>query len=273
MITKFINYLTKIKGYSPNTARAYESDIRTFARWANANLQNARWSTLTREDIDNYIQHQTDEGQKPATTNRQLSSISSLYKYLQREGLLKDNPTKYESRRKMAETIPNTIPYNEIRMAYSNAQGATRTMIGILATTGIRIQEMLDMQWADINLKEGTIKVMGKGSKERIVKTQPEILSDLVRLNETISPSGKLFYLDQRTARFMIWKALQPYSQARQLSPHAIRHSMATEMAKNGANATTIASILGHSSISTTQRYIDMSKASCTYSGINLINQ
>lgn len=270
MITKFINYLTKIKGYSLNTAKCYESDIRTFAKWATTNLQNARWSTITRDEIDMYIEYQATRGQKPATTNRQLSSISSLYKYFQREGLLKENPTKYESRRKIADTIPNTIPYSEIRSAYNNAEGATKTMIGILATTGIRIQELLDLQWEDIDFHQSTLKVMGKGMKERIVKTQPEILKDLSSAYELTKPSGNVFRIDQRTARYMIWRALRPYSNAKQLSPHAIRHSMATEMARKGANATTIANILGHTSISTTQHYIDMTKASCTSSGISL---
>ena len=102
---------------------------------------------------------------------------------------------------------------------------------------------------------------MGKGKKERIVYTLPECLEQMRLAYEQHPMRGRIFHQEQREARYMIFTALRPYSRAKQLSPHAIRHSFATNLANNGVNVTTIASILGHNRIETTQKYIDMSQA------------
>lgn len=261
MIQDFINYLRNIKGYADNTCQAYENDLKDFATWAKANLTGARWSTLTRADIDCYITSLTTAGLKPATTNRRLSAIAGLYNYIRRQGHKIDNPCKYESRRKKGKTIPNTIPYKEMEMAYEHAQGVVKVMLGLLATTGMRIQELLDMTWEDINFEKGAIKIHGKGNKERIVYTLPEQLEVLKGVSDMNQPSGKIFTQDQRTARRMIWEALKPYSNAPQLSPHAIRHTFATHMAEKGVNCSTLATILGHNQLDTTQQYIDLGQS------------
>lgn len=110
MIQQYIDYLTSIRGYSINTAKAYGRDLRTFVNWAKANLQDARWSAITRDDIDKYITWQVEQGKAPASTNRHLSAISGIYGYFKRQGYQIDNPCKFESRRKLTKTIPNTIP-------------------------------------------------------------------------------------------------------------------------------------------------------------------
>lgn len=260
MIQEFISYLRSIRGYSPNTCIAYEKDIRAFAQWARKRNPGARWSKITMWDIDAYIIYQEQSGLKATTTNRQIAAISALYNYLKRQGHNIDNPCKWESRRQIVEAIPNTIPDEDIRKAYEHAAGLTKTMLGILATTGIRIQELLNMTWEDINEEEGCIRIMGKGSRERIVYCSPAMLFDLAKVRTTGTHHGKMFNLDQRTARYMIYEALRPYTNAKQLSPHAIRHSLATHMASNGANVVTIARILGHKDIKTTQKYIDMTQ-------------
>ena len=260
MITEYISYLGNIKGYSHNTAIAYAKDIRAFAKWMRARNINARWSTITREDIDEYVIEMTQRGMKPTTTNRHLASISGLYGYMKRNGYDIDNPCKYESRRKIGKTIPNTIPVDDLRKAYDNAVGAVKVMLGILATTGIRIQELLDMKYEDIDTATNSIKVNGKGNKQRIVYSTDEALVTLKTLKE-MGRTGRIFTTDQRKARNMIWHALKPYSNAPQLSPHAIRHTLATSMAAKGTNVSTIAVILGHEQIETTQKYIDMTQA------------
>ena len=98
MLTRFENYLRNIKGYSERTTSEYLKDLKAFARWAKANVKDARWSTLTRSDIDDYISMRAKEGIKPSTTNRELAAISALYRFFIREGLLKNNPARYQSR-------------------------------------------------------------------------------------------------------------------------------------------------------------------------------
>lgn len=270
MIQDFLIYLRSIRGYSENTIRAYKNDLQVFLTWAKENSNIAKWRDITREHIDAFLEYQQEHGYKPTTTNRQLAAIASLFRYFQRQGYEVTNPCQYESRRKQARTIPSTIPVKQLANAYRHAVGVRKTMLGLLATTGIRIQEMLDMQWEDIDFDSNTIKINGKGSKERVVRTEDYILSDLKRTHEMLKPHGKMFYISQRKARYMIYEALLPYCRCSQLNPHAIRHTFATELAKNGENAITISKILGHSKIETSQKYVDMSQLSQTHRGVCL---
>lgn len=170
------------------------------------------------------------------------------------------NPCRFQSRRKQAQRLPNTIPAEDLKAAYENTFGLVKVWIGLLATTGIRISELLALRWEDIDFKASSLEIMGKGNKERIVYTAPEYLKELRTAYERKPLEGRIFDYDQRDARFMLYQALKPYSRAKQLSPHAIRHSYATNLAGNGVNVVTIATILGHSHIETTQKYIDLAQ-------------
>lgn len=263
MLTRFENYLRNIKGYSERTCSEYLKDVKAFAQWAKANVKDARWSTLTRSDIDEYITMRAKEGIKPTTTNRELASISALYRYFIREGLLKTNPARFQSRRKVGYHLPNTIPSEDIQKAYANSFGVVHVWLGLLATTGIRISELLSLKWEDIDFKTCALEINGKGNKDRLVYTTPEYLELMRQAYERKPTEGRIFRYSERDARHMIWEALMPYSRAKQLSPHAIRHSFATSLAKQGVNVATIATILGHNRIATTQKYIDMAQMDC----------
>lgn len=263
MLTRFENYLRNIKGYSERTTSEYLKDLKAFARWAKTHREVAKWSTLTRSDIDEYITQRAKEGIKPATTNRELASISALYRYFIREGLLTSNPARFQSRRKQGEHLPNTIPAEDLQQAYAHSVGVVHVWIGLLSTTGIRISELLDLKWEDIDFKACSLEIHGKGNKDRIVYTTAEYL-DLMRQAYERNPiEGRIFRYSERQARYMLWEALKPYSRAKQLSPHAIRHTFATTLARQGVNVATIATILGHNRISTTQKYIDMAQMDC----------
>lgn len=261
MLQRFHNYLLHLKGYSQRTADEYCKDLKGFARWMKSYKVDARWSTISRDDIDAYIIQRAESGIKASTTNRELASLSALFRWFQREGLLSENPCKYESRRKVTEKVPNTIPGEELRNAWAHSSGLARVWIGLLATTGIRISELLAMRWEDIDFTSNAIKIHGKGHKERIVYATAETLTELREMSARKVLSGRIFTHQQRDCRAIIWRALRPFSQAKQLSPHAIRHTFATNLATKGVNVTTIATILGHNRIETTQRYIDMAQA------------
>ena len=263
MLTRFENYLRNIKGYSERTCSEYLKDLKAFARWAKANKQDARWSTLTRSDIDNYITMRAKEGIKPTTTNRELAAISALYRFFIRDGLLKTNPARFQRRRKVGFHLPHTIPSEALQAAYKTSVGVVHVWIGLLSTTGIRISELLDLNWEDIDFKTCALEIKGKGNKERLVYTTPEYLDLMRQAYERNPTEGRIFRYSERDARYMLWEALKPYSRAKQLSPHAIRHSFATSLAKQGVNVATIATILGHKSIETTQKYIDMAQMDC----------
>lgn len=263
MLTRFENYLRNIKGYSERTCSEYLKDLKGFAKWAKAYKEDARWSNLTRSDIDEYITMRAKEGIKPATTNRELASISALYRYFIREGLMTSNPARFQSRRKVGYKLPNTIPSEDLQAAYKNTFGVVHVWIGILSTTGIRISELLGLKWEDIDFKTCALEINGKGNKDRLVYTTPEYLELLKQAYERHPTEGRIFRYSERDARYMLWQALKPYSRAKQLSPHAIRHSFATSLARQGVNVATIATILGHNRIATTQKYIDMAQMDC----------
>ena len=263
MLIKFENYLRNIKGYSERTCSEYLKDLKGFAKWAKPYKEDARWSTLTRADIDEYISMRASEGIKPATTNRELASISALYRYFIREGLLTSNPARFQSRRKVGHHLPNTIPSEDLQAAYAHSVGVVHVWIGLLSTTGIRISELLDLKWEDIDFKTCALEINGKGNKDRLVYTTPEYLELMRQAYERHPTEGRIFRYNERDARHMIWEALKPWSRAKQLSPHAIRHSFATSLARQGVNVATIATILGHNRIATTQKYIDMAQMDC----------
>lgn len=270
MIQEFAQYLLSIRGYSENTIKAYACDLQSFSGWMKQHKADARWSTTTREDIDKYICSRYEQGMKPSTTNRQLAAIASLFRYFQRQGLMTDNPCKYESRRKLPKTIPAVLQTSQLILAYQRANGVRKTMLGLLASTGIRIQEMLDLTWEDIDFQESSLRITGKGAKQRKVYSTKDVLCDLHTLYERTNPSGKMFHLTQRQARYMIYEALFPYCQSTHLNPHTIRHTFATELAKDGENVVNIAKVLGHNHIETSQKYINLAEIPTTRKGICL---
>lgn len=263
MIQEYIKYISDIKGYSGHTAAAYSRDLTAFVAWAKANISNARWSIITRDDIDTWVYDMSKEGKSPATINRHLASVSGLYKYMQRNGLDVTNPCRYETRKKIQQRQPNTINEVAIKKAWENADTETSIMIRLLYVTGMRISELLAIRTNDINYRDNTIRVTGKGNKQRTVFIDSDsstALQDYIK-----GRRGIIFTADERTARARIFFALKRFSNDRQLSPHAIRHTFATRLAKNGAPTTTIAAILGHNDIKTTQKYIDMAGVSTQY--------
>lgn len=260
MITEFINYLGTIRGYSNNTCTGYGKDLKHFTRWMKEKKTGARWGNITRTDIDNYITACVNAGMKPATTNRRLAAISAIYRYMQREGYEVTNPAQYESRRKRGYTLPNTIDKNELKNAYNHAYGLVKVMLGLLITTGIRIQELLDIKWEDIDFLNNSIRIKGKGNKERYAYTLPEQLETLHECMKLQHHTGVIFKMSQREARRMIFLSLRPYCNAKQLSPHAIRHTFATNLAEKGVNTSTLQSLLGHKRLETSQHYVNLSK-------------
>lgn len=259
MITKFVTYLVSIKGYSKNTAAAYERDLRQFARYSKLRNADARWSTMTMADVDAWIIAQSKNGRKPATLCREISSISAFYHFLKREGYDVENPARYESRPKIAKRIPHTIDMNTLMSAWGKTEGELHTILTILITTGVRIQECLDMTWDDIKWEDRKIVIHGKGGKDRFVFICDVLLWELQSVAR--DKKWRLFqgWSQERVRREMFWVSRE-FDSLKHFSPHTIRHTYATELAKMGANTTTIATLMGHESIKTTQKYIDMTQ-------------
>lgn len=257
MIEEFGIYLTNVRGYGVNTVTAYIADVRSFAHWAKANISDARWSKIQREDIDDYVTWQIQQGRKETTINRTISSLSAFFRFLKREGYEVINPCQYASRLFQAENTPKTIPVDELRAAYEASTGVVRLILGLLSNTGMRLGELLAITWADIDWDRHSITLHGKGRKERNVFIYGENFDTLHTYWNENKPTGEVFQLGQRKVRHMVYEALKPFCHTTSLSPHAIRHTYATKLANDGVNVACIANILGHSSLKASQRYID----------------
>ena len=250
-------YLTHIKGYSRNTAESYERDIRDFSRWLRERKANARWSTVTRDDLDDYCIHLSNDFCKGSTINRRLSAISSLYRFFQRQGMECTNPAKFETRHKLPKTEPNTIRVSDLERAIEAADAETALALTLLYQTGCRAEELLNIRTTDIDFETGQIHINGKGSKQRTVYVLPQALEMVASWMQ--GGTGKLFtFNDTRALRRAVHQALAPYSEAPQLSPHAIRHTFATTMVNRGLSTITLAKLLGHNDVRTTQKYVAM---------------
>ena len=261
MIVQYINYIRTVKAYSPQTCTAYQKDLKHFAAWARENIDDARWSKITQDTIETYIQDAARKEQKPSTTNRRLAALSGLYSWMNYHGYKVENPCRYISRRKVAKTVPNTISTKELRTAYEHTDGVIHVMLGLLMYSGIRISELLSLEWHDIDTDKNTIRVKGKGSKERVIHVPAECLTEIKTAKSRCGKNGIMFQYSDRFARKMIYETRHKYCDAPQLSPHAIRHTFATHLAAKGENVTTISAILGHEHLETTQKYINLAAA------------
>lgn len=257
MIKEFATHLSSIKGQSENTVKAYVKDLHDFVKYVKGTRNDARWSNITSADIDGYVEDMERRQLTPATSNRRLAAIGAIYRYMRRQGYDITNPARYETRKKVGEKEPNTIDIEDLKRALANTKGTIHLIIHVLVTTGIRVQELLDIEKRDIDERANEIKIHGKGNKERTVPTTEECMKELTQYARNMN-QGKIFIgWTQRQLRETLYFTMREYSQAPQLSPHAIRHTYATTMAKNGISVYDLGKLMGHTDIKTTQKYID----------------
>lgn len=269
MITEYIDYLTNVEGYAGNTCIAYINDLRAFEAWALARSSNARWSTIRKEDVEEWVKELTEIGFKATTINRKVSALRGLYRYWMRKGMIDYNPARGIIPKKEDETLPSTIDTGTLHAAYELAEGDTKLIISLLYSTGIRLQEMLDIKWEDVDEEEGRILIHGKGRKERYVYIHPGTLQLLQEKKGSHTWKGTILPYGQRSVRRMLAKAIGSTGSTGPSNPHAIRHTAATQWAAAGASNTLLAKALGHSRIETSQRYVDLAQVSVKAMQIN----
>lgn len=255
MIQEYTDYLRKVKGYAENTAMAYGKDLREFSRYAKDIDPNIRWSTVTQGFIQAWQVWMYDQGLTASTIRRRISAIRMMYNYAMAQGMTNSNPARYITSPKKSKRLPRTIETSSISQAIRSerTEPNTRLLLAILYETGMRIQEVLDIQEADIDHERMTIRVHGKGNKERTVAYGS--MTDAL-LKQQYTPTGeRLFNIDQREARYRVYNAIRPYTTAEKISPHIIRHTTATRWLMGGMTLSNIAALLGHDSVKTTEIY------------------
>lgn len=255
MIQEFLKHIGKNRGYSRNTVEGYERDLHEFVRYMRTERPGARWSTITAQDLDAYVTAMYDLGLAAATIKRRVSAVRSLFTYMRGQHLVDRNPAQYTSTPKLAKREPRTVEPQAITAVVEDRQISftTRVQVALLAETGIRISELMNLRVEDVDEQHRQLHITGKGQKERTVNYGARFAQMWAEYKG--NATGRIFIEDVRTASRNIHFALAKHSAQRYLSPHIIRHTFATEMARNGASIYAIRDLLGHESVKTTEQY------------------
>ncbi len=277
LIEAFTDTLWLEQGLSDHTLAAYRSDLRGFARWLAA--RGGSLSSARRDQVLAYLGARMEEGARPRTSARLLSSLRRFYRYLVREGGLEEDPTARIDSPRLARDLPGTLTEAEVEALLdapdlSDPLGLRdRTMLEFLYATGLRVSELVTLVLPQVNLNQGVVRVTGKGGKERLVPLGEEALHWLSRYlregrPELVAPGRTDALFPSRRGRFMtrqtFWHAIRRHARRagieRHLSPHTLRHSFATHLLNHGADLRVVQMLLGHTSLSTTQIYTHVAR-------------
>ena len=277
-IKGFKSYLQIERSLSDNSVQAYIRDIKKFASYAiPLNLNELK---ITRENISDFLAELKDNNISARSQARIISGIKAYYKYLIMEDYIKFNPTELIESPKIGLKLPDTLSLIEIdkliaAVDLSNSQGErNRAILETLYSCGLRVSELINLQLSNIHFKEGYLKVIGKGDKERLAPIGGRALHYLriyineVRNHQSIKKGHEDFvFLNNRGAkltRVMIFLIIQKLSEIiglkKKISPHTFRHSFATHLIEGGADLRAVQEMLGHESITTTEIYTHLDK-------------
>ncbi|MCD6453874.1 MAG: tyrosine recombinase XerC [Candidatus Aminicenantes bacterium] len=264
---EFISYLQKEKRFSKNTIKSYKGDLLQFKAFLARRGKNILIAEA--EDIYNFLLWLQKEGYSKTSVERKLAAIKSLYKYLLRIGAIQVNQAKLVNYPRKSKPLPTVLSEKEMATLLELPDPADffssrdRAILELLYATGMRLSELVGLNLSDVNLKDKFVRVKGKGGKERIVpfgeparraliqylsfrKNSDEEALFLNKFGKRLSPR----WVEKTVDRYIKLTAIN-----KKISPHKIRHSFATHLLMRGADIRTIQELLGHSSLSTTQKY------------------
>ena len=272
-IEKYINYLRYEKNYSSHTEISYFKDLSQFQEFVEDKVGCFDIKTVDADLIRTWISILMEKGFKAATVNRKLSSVKSFYKYLQKMGLVSVNPSVYIKGPRTDRKLPNFVRHTDMLEVLSyasyseNFEGVrNHFLIELLYVTGIRREEIISLKENDIDIHSCTLKVQGKGNKERLIpiseRTKQHLLEYIIIRNNEIKNRTPYLFVRKNGKRMyprMVYEIVNKHlSSVKTLSiksPHVLRHSFATAMLNNGAEINAVRSLLGHASLSSTQIY------------------
>ncbi len=265
-IDRFIKYITAEEGLSPHTIKAYSKDLDEFSSFV---VKKAK--DIDNLDIRSFMASLHHKGLKKTSISRKLATVRAFFKYLHREGYVKKNPAKLVSSPKTDKSLPGFLDIDETFSLMEAPSGETfistrdRAILELLYSSGLRVSELTSLNISDIDMKEALIRVKGKGRKERIIPIGSKALESIKNyLPERVSIKNKSTALilnnrggrlTQRSVRRILIHYSRMINLKSNLSPHTLRHTFATHLLHEGADLRSIQELLGHSSLSTTQKY------------------
>lgn len=267
LINEFIDYLRFEKKYSENTIVSYQNDLKKALIFFKNDFNN-----LTKKDIQNYIR-QLSKQESSASVSRSISTLKSLYKFLELNKYAKNNPLTTITNPKTPKKLPKVLSEEEVDKLLdinlkTDFDYRNKAMLELMYSSGLRVSELINLTVNDIDLINSSVRIFGKGSKERIVPLNDyaiEALNNYISNHRrSLFKHGENNYLflnnhGNKMTRQGFFKTLQKIAKEKgiksELSPHTLRHSFATHLLKHGADLRSIQELLGHSDISTTQIY------------------
>ena len=270
-VASFLRYLDRERNASPHTIRAYAADLAQFQ----AHVAEEIGGGARLEDVDHlviraFLARLHRGGVKKVSAARKLAALRTFFRYLCREGRLERNPARALLSPRMERRIPTHLEESEIATLIevpgeADSARRARAILELLYATGVRCAELVGLDVGDVDLEARTVRVLGKGSKERVVPFGQPALAALsayfpARLNAR--PKSKALFVNARGGRLtdrwvrqIVTHRVRQVAMERRVSPHSLRHSFATHLLERGADLRSIQELLGHASLSTTQRY------------------
>jgi len=278
ILDAFIDNIWIEKGLSQNTLDSYRSDLEQFSSWLEKN--NLSYIKTSKKEILSYLSFLFQKGLGSKTVARKLSSLKSFFRYLVFKSIIPNDPSSEVETPKLLKSIPKSISENEVEALLAAPDEKTdiglrdKTMIETLYSCGLRISELTNLELLNLNLRQGVIRVIGKGQKERLVPMGDQLIGLLELyisssrknlLNKRHSDFLFLSARGQRMTRQSFWHRIKHYCLASgfepdKISPHVLRHAFATHLLNNGADLRVVQLLLGHSDLNTTQIYTEVAR-------------
>jgi integrase/recombinase XerC len=286
----FLDYLQVEKGLSPATIRAYTTDLRQFSSFLNVRADREEHdpldlSLVNLRSVRSFLGHLSSQGLEPSSLARKLATLRSFFNFLGREGKMQDNPARTLPAPTLPKKLPAVLTVDETFRLLDGAGTSPksrlrdRALLELLYSSGLRVSELTGLNLEDLDLKGEMVRVRGKGRKERIVPVGGKAVGALETYigdeREAVAVAGEeaLFVnlrgtrLTSRSVHRLLTALARRQGSSARVSPHALRHSFATHLLSGGADLRSIQEMLGHRSLSTTQRYtqVDMDRLSRIY--------
>ena len=273
LIEQFLDELWIERNLAKNTVASYRLDLRTLIEW----LQHQQLTLLNVDAIglQGFLAERVEGGYKASSSARLLSAMRRLFQYLYREKLREDDPSALLSSPKLPQRLPKDL--SEAQVEYllqapgeeDPIEQRDKAMLELLYATGLRVSELVGLNLSDVSLRQGVVRVTGKGNKERLVPMGEEAVYWIERFIEygrplllngqtldVLFPSKRAQHMTRQT----FWYRIKHYAtlagiDSEKLSPHVLRHAFATHLLNHGADLRVVQMLLGHSDLSTTQIY------------------
>nr|WP_268991500.1 site-specific tyrosine recombinase XerD [Limnobaculum eriocheiris] len=273
MIEQFLDALWLERNLAENTLASYRLDLRALSEWLQAHdltLENAQAL-----DLQSFLADRVDGGYKATSSARMLSAMRRLFQYLYREKIRSDDPSALLSSPKLPQRLPKDLTESQVESLLQTPRTEEpielrdKAMLEVLYATGLRVSELVGLTISDVSLRQGVVRAIGKGDKERLVPLGEEAVYWLEQYLQYSRPwlinGGTLDILfpskrGQKMTRQTFWYRIKHYAvlagiDSEALSPHVLRHAFATHLLNHGADLRVVQMLLGHSDLSTTQIY------------------